>query len=230
MNRLHALADGLWILAGDPIAFLGFPYDIRATVVRLDGGDLLVHSPVQVSALSALAALPGAVKYIVTPNKLHHVFLADWQRALPAARLYAPPGLRGKRPDLQFVGELGERPAAAWSGTLEQTLVRGSLFMTEVVFFHRASRTLILGDLIENHDPARFGVLQRSIARCNAMLAPRGSTPRNFRWTFLRRDALRRDLDVIAAWNPARVVVAHGPIVEQNAAEFLAHAFRWARR
>ena len=226
--RLHRLADGIWTLGGDPISFLTFPYEIRSTLLETGGGELFIHSPVQLSAASPLEALPGQVKYIVSPNKLHSLFLGDWKKAFPEARLYAPPGLKARRPDVAFYRELANEPEPEWRGVLKQKVVRGSWFMSEVVFFHEPSETLILGDLIENHDPRRLGWLHRAIGSANGMLAPNGSTPRNYRWTFFRRKEVRRDLEEILSWNARRVVVNHGPIVEVGAQQFLWNAFKWA--
>ena len=225
---LHKLADGIWVLDGDPISFLTFPYEIRSTVIDLGGDELLIHSPVQLSAASLLKTLPGQVKYIVSPNKLHSLFLEDWKKAFPDAKLYAPPGLRGRRPALPFYKELTDESEPEWQGVLKQKIVRGSWFMSEVVFFHERSGSLILGDLIENHNPQGFGWLHRKIGLLMAMLAPNGSTARNYRWTFFRRKEVRHDLQEIMSWDIKRVVVNHGPIVEDGAQEFLRSAFQWA--
>jgi len=226
--RLHELDDGIWTLDGDPISFLTFPYDIRSTVIDVGGGGLLIHSPVQLPAANLLKSIPGRVNYIVSPNKLHHKFLGDWKDAFPEAKLYSPPGLEARRPDLQFAKALTDDPEPEWEEVLRQKVIRGSWFMSEVAFFHKPSETLILGDFIENHNPLRFGVLHRAIGSVNAMLAPNGSTPRNYRWTFYRRNETRQDLEEILSWNAKRVVVAHGPIVELKAQKFLKNAFQWA--
>jgi len=100
--------------------------------------------------------------------------------------------------------------------------------MSEVVFFHEPSKTLILGDLIENHNPQRLGWLHQSIGLAMAIVAPKGTTARIYRWTFFRRKEVRENLQEILSWNAKRVVVNHGPIVETGAQEFLRNAFRWA--
>lgn len=225
---LHKLADGIWALDGNPIAFLTFPYEIRSTIIDVGGGELFVHSPVQLSAASLLKTLPGKVKYLVSPNKLHSLFLGDWKKAFPEANLYAPPGLKAKLPNAPFHKELTDEPEREWQAVLKQKVVRGSWFMSEVVFFHKPSETLILGDLIENHNPQKLGWLHRSIAFANAMVAPNGTTARIFRWTFFRHKMVREDLNEILSWNAKRVVVNHGPIVEAGAQEFLRNAFQWA--
>ena len=37
-----------------------------------------------------------------------------------------------------------------WTGDIDQVLFKGSFAVTEAVFFHRASRTAIFADLIQN--------------------------------------------------------------------------------
>lgn len=226
--KLQELAGGLWVIDGDPLSFLSFPYEMRCTIIDIGGGELLIHSPMQVSAATQLESLPGQLKYIVSPNKLHSLFLEDWQKTFPDARFYAPPGLKARRPRVSFYKELTDVPEAEWQDVLTQKVVRGSWFMSEVVFFHKPSETLILGDIIENHRPQILGWLYRKIASANAMLAPNGCTPRNYRWTFSRRDQTREDFQEILSWNARRVIVNHGPIVATGAQAFLQNAFQWA--
>jgi hypothetical protein len=49
-----------------------------------------------------------------------------------------------------FNDELGNEPQAEWRGQIEQHLFRGAPPLNEVVFFHPATRTLILTDLVFN--------------------------------------------------------------------------------
>jgi hypothetical protein len=227
MERLRKLDEGIWTLRGDPVPFFTFPYQLRSTIVDLGGNVLLVHSPVQLSVGAQAVESLGRLAYIVSPNKMHHLFLGEWKAAFPDARIYSPPGLRSKRPDLTFQGDLGDEPEDAWASVLDQRVVTGSLFMEEVVFFHRPSRTLILGDLIENHDPSVLSVWHRAVARANGMLAPHGATARILRLSFLRRAEARRVVSEILSWQAKRVVVMHGPCVEHDAEGFLRHAFGW---
>jgi hypothetical protein len=69
----------------------------------------------------------GEVCHIVAPNSLHHLFLPEWKRAYPSAKLYAPPGLREKRKDIEFEGDLGNAPIPDWIGEIDQALMRGNL-------------------------------------------------------------------------------------------------------
>ena len=224
---MRELDSGIWTLEGQAIRFVTFPYELRSTIIDLGGGSLFVHSPVQLAAAGGALEALGRIENIVSPNTLHHLFLAEWAAAFPEAKLHAPPGLRSKRHDLRFDTDLGDQPPADWKGILDQRIVRGSFFMEEVVFFHRAYSTLILGDLIENHDPRGLGPIHRALARANGMLAPNGTTPRNFRLSFWRRSLARKAILDILSWQPRRVILMHGPCIEENALEFLRHAFRW---
>ena len=68
------------------------------TVIRLADGSLMLHSPVQCNdETRALVEELGPVRYVVSPNKLHHFFLGRWAEACPGAEIWAPPGLRRKR-------------------------------------------------------------------------------------------------------------------------------------
>jgi hypothetical protein len=47
------------------------------------------------------------------------------------------------------------RPPSSWAGSIDQVLIEGDV-LTEIDFFHRPSRTLILTDLIENFEAGRI--------------------------------------------------------------------------
>ncbi len=234
---LQLFADEIWLADGGTVPYFApplpvrFTYAMRSVVVRLRDGSLLVDSPGRLhDGLRAAIDALGAVRHIVTPNKLHHLFVADWIRAYPAAHFHAPPGLAAKRPDLRIHATLGDGAPTSWAADLEQMVFRGSVYMDEVVFFHGATRTLVLGDLIENHEPEVLSPVQRFWARRNAMLAPNGSTPRNFRLTFLRRNEAKACLQRMLAWQPERVIVLHGRCAPSAGSAFLSRAFGWLAR
>jgi hypothetical protein len=85
------------------------------TIIRLAGGVLMVHSPIHLAQeLLFDAGSIGSVRFIVAPNRFHHLFVADWQRAYPNAQTFCAPGLDTKRADLNFTSILGDDPPAAW--------------------------------------------------------------------------------------------------------------------
>jgi hypothetical protein len=156
------------------------------------------------------------------------LFMADWKKAWPDAASFAPPGLRARRPDLQFQGQLGNKPEADWAGEIDQTVFTGSRFLEEVLFLHIQSRTLIVGDMIQNFDPATLSWPYRQIARATGSLAPNGKTPLDLRLSFIgRRSAARNSLQRLLEWKPQAIIMCHGVPVLHDAESFLQQAFKW---
>lgn len=230
-DALLQIADGLWILDGPPVRWFTLPFPTRMTLIRLSDGSLFIHSPIELTpAVRRIVEELGVPRYIVSPNKLHYLFWKRWQCAYKDALSFAPPGLAQKRPDLVFQGQLGEHPDAAWKRDVDQLIFRGSRLIEEVVFFHRASRTAVFGDLIENFDPRALTWFHRGVARIGGVLAPHGGTPTDFRLSFRgRHDEARRCLQRLREWNPSAVVMCHGLAVRENAGPFIDAAFAWLR-
>ena len=226
---LNKIGENIWTVEGDAVPFFGLPYTTRMTLIRLASGDLWVHSPLKISEdlMREMLSL-GKVKYIVSPNKLHHLFIPDWIRAFPEAICYAPPGLVKKRSDIKFGKELGMLPEAQWSNEINQTIFKGSPAMQEVVFFHSRSKTLILADLIENFKPDSFNSWQRILARMTGILSPDGKTPVDWRlsFTFGKKEA-RKSLSIIMGWEPDIIVISHGECILENGVAFLKKSFLW---
>jgi hypothetical protein len=225
---LNEFGPGLYCADGPDVHFYGFPYPTRMAVARLSGGGVWVWSPIAVSdELADEVNAIGAVRHIVSPNKLHHLFLDDWRKRWPRARLYAPPGLARKRPDLHFDGKLGDDPAAGWATEIDQVIMHGSFAMEEVVFFHRASRTAIFGDLIQRFPKSATTGFKGMLMRLDGLVGEHGSTPREWRATFLRRSAARKARDSIIAWKPERLLIAHGQCSQSRATDIIADALKW---
>ena len=227
MDRsLSTWDDGVWV-AQAPLRFYGIPFGTRMTVVRLRSGALWLHSPIRIDAgLERALRDLGEVRFAVSPNKLHHLYLADVQAAFPEVELYAPPGLPRKRPKLRFEGQLSDVPPLGWAGEIDQLVVRGSSVMEEVVFFHRASRTLIVGDLCMYFGPGSPW-LTRLVARVGGMY-DRPRMPRDWKWTFRRRGATRRSFERLLSWDFERVILAHGRLIEAGARDALRRSYAWA--
>lgn len=227
MTRLLPFAPGLWVADGAPVSFHGFAYPTRMAVIRLTDGGLFIWSPITLDdGLKAEIAALGRPAHLVAPNKLHHLYLGEWKRAWPEALLWAPPGLARKRPELHFDGILAEGPAP-WAAEIDQVCFGGSFALTEIVFFHRASRTALFADLIQNFPPDWFRGWKGWLARWGRIVAPNPSAPRDWQLSFLNRAAARRALARIKAWNVEGVVIAHGGMARSGGAAFIAHAFRW---
>ncbi|MCB1318983.1 MAG: DUF4336 domain-containing protein [Leptospiraceae bacterium] len=225
---LQEIASNIWTLDGDPIRFFGIPFPIRMTVVRLPDNRLWLHSPVAYSESRAeqVAAL-GRVSYIVAPNSFHHLYIGHWQRHFPDAQIWGTTALQKKRKDLTFDGILNEHSAAPWQPHIDQLLFAGNILIPEFMFLHAASRTLIMTDYIQNHDPHDDGWFWRQVKRVIGVLAPHGGVPLDLRLSTLRRKEARRSLEQLLAWDFERILIAHGDCIMQDGKEYARNAFRW---
>lgn len=223
------LSDSLWIIDGPAVRWFTVPFPTRMVIVRLADNNLLIHSPIELTPkIRRTVEALGQPKYLVSPNKIHHLFWSNWQAAYPEALSFSPPGLAQKRPDLSFYGELGDSPETFWAKEVDQLTFKGSRIFNEVVFFHIPSRTLILGDLVENFDPGTLSRFHRLVARFGRVLAPHGQTPLDYRQSFLLRHLeARSSLHRLLEWGPRSVVMCHGLPVTENAEAFLKAAFGW---
>jgi len=222
---LHKLAENLWVVER-PQRFYGLEVGSRMTVMRLEGGSLLLHSPVALDAqLRREIDNLGTVRYAVAPNRFHHLHAGDVTRAYPEARLWVAAGVERKRPDLEIAGVLSDEAPAEWKREVDQLYFRGRPFENEIVFLHRASRTLLLCDLAFN-----FGSTAPLVTRLLMTLVGGYGCfgPTRLDPLLIRdRQAARRSLEKILTWDFDRVVIAHGDVLESGGREALRAGYRW---
>lgn len=232
LNVLKPVGPDIWIVDGPAIRFYGLPFSTRMTVVRLSNGDLWLHSPTAFDEVLAenLRAL-GRVRHLIAPNWIHYAYVADWQRAFPAAKAWAAPGVaeraasRGMemRIDADLSVDNAEKP---WRGEIEQMVVQGSKVHREAVFFHNASKTLILTDLIENFESQNVPWWMAMLGRLGGIMAPNGQMPRDMRMTFRGgHETLRQAVERMIGWDPERIILAHGKWFDRNCEAELRRAF-----
>ena len=222
---LCEVAENIWI-AERPQRFYGLEVGTRMTVIRLADGSLLLHSPVALDPeLRRELDSIGRVCFAVAPNRVHHLYAGKVAEAYPGARLWVAPGLERKRPDLVYVGVLGDEAPAEWKDEVDQVFFRGRPYENEVVFLHRASRTLIMCDLAFNFGPRAAAPtrLLMKLLRSYGRFGPSKLDP-----LFIRdRRAARQSLERILAWDFDRVVVAHGDVLESGGRAALRQGYSW---
>lgn len=223
---LKEFGPDVWIADGPEVAVAGFRYPTRTAAIRLMDGCLFIWSPIALTTeLRAAVDALGKVAHIVAPNSLHHLFLAEWKLAYPAAKLYAPPGLRRKRADIAFDADLED--GFDWGGEIDQAAMHGNRITTEVVFFHVKSGTMLFADLLQQIPAGSLTGWRALVARLDLMTGPHPAVPRKFRLAFTDRRAARAAVARILAWPAQKVLMAHGTPVEANARSFIRQAFAW---
>lgn len=225
---LMPFGKNIYYADGPTVSFFGFPYPTRMAVVRLSTGDVWVWSPIALTEeLANAVQAVGPVGFIVSPNKLHHLALGEWKNRWPDAQLYAPPGLARKKKELHFEAELDDEPDEAWRTDIDQTVFRGSCAMEEVVFFHRASATAIFGDLIQRFPQATATGWRGALMRLDGLVGPHGSTPREWRLSFLSRNAARAARQKVLEWHAEQLLIAHGECASGGATAIIAASLSW---
>jgi len=230
---LKSIDEDLWIADGDNIRFYGVPFTTRMTIVRLDNGDLFVHSPIKLTqTLKSEITKLGHVRHLVSPNWIHYAFIAEWSASYENTIAWASPNVQQRSSkygsDVHFDHNLGETAETDWANEIDQMIVRGSSIHTEVVFFHRSSKTLILTDLIINLEAEKIPKWIRPLAWIVGVLDPDGKMPLDMRMTFLKnRNLLRNAVERLISWEPEKIIISHGRWYETDGVEELQRAFRW---
>ena len=237
LYQLKLMAENIWIVDGPAIemsfGLTKVPFSTRMTVVKLANGKLWCHSPIQPNQalLDSLDQL-GEVAYLIGPNKLHYAYLQAWKDLYPSAQVWLAPGIdqraRTQKMPLPQGQELTDQAPPDWSAELDQDLFKGSRFMQEAVFFHKASKTLILTDMIENIETHQMKTHQRLLFKLGDNAYPNGKTPRDLRLTFVgKKTAARTSFETLKNWEPEKIILAHGQCFLENGQEELDRAFKW---
>lgn len=217
------IADGVWSTAR-PQRFWGVETGTRMNVVRLPDGGLWVHCPVALDpATRAAVDALGEVRAVVSSSLFHHLYVGEWMRAYPKARFFPCPGLERKRADLAWGPVLGDRPDPLWADVLDQAPFTAR-FEREVVFLHRASRTMICADAMLN-----LSTHPDRMTRVAAFLMQNTAPGKGY----LERVAVtdyklgKKQVERILEWDFDRVVLAHGGLVARDGREVMREAYRW---
>lgn len=220
----------IWLSDGPVVTgAAGFMFPTRMSVIRLPGeGGLWIWSPVELTkARRAAIDELGEVRCLIAPNHLHHTFLAEWAAAYPGARVHAAPGLTAETAGAAIHSTLADEADPIWGGVIDQVVVRGNRITTEVVFFHRASSTVLVTDLVQQIPKGWYRGWRAVVARLDLMTASVPSVPRKFRFAMADKPTARHAVRRILDWPADKLIIAHGAPVESGGREVLQAAFDW---
>jgi len=211
---LTPIAPGIWH-AQRGFTVAGMAMTATMTVVQLADGGLWLHSPIQIDdALRAELAAIGDVKFVVAPNKAHHLFVNKCLALYPHARVFGAPGLEEKRPELAMTALLPAAPPE-WAGQIDQVFMAGIPLLNETVFFHRPSSTAIFTDVCQMWT-GKLGWKETLFARLTGVRNTL-TVPRTIRLLVKDKAAARTSALAVLAWPVQRVMVAHNSVVDDGA-------------
>ena len=223
MRQIH---DNLWVHE-DSMKLGAVNLPLRMTIVRLHDGGLWVHSPTALSTVlkNEVDGL-GNVSAVVAPSNGHNLWLAEWDSAYPNATTYLSPGIPKKLPALSGYQVMDEGAETPWSDDLERKFMDGVPFFGESLFLHRASGSLIVTDLVQNHRGQEHTGLAKVMSKL--VLEPIGfkdiclAPPLRLKFMIKDRPAFVTFINAIQAWDFDRIIVTHGDIIEDDAKGTLA--------
>jgi hypothetical protein len=198
------------------------------TVIRLTDGGLVVQSPTKLDVASQEAFQRlGPIAAIIAPSWWHDLYLREYLSAYPDARLYGAPTLVKWNPSLHLTELLDGAAPSLWAHELDQVHVQGiGLFLDEIVFYHRPSRSLIVADLLFNLSE-KDAWITRTMGSLVIGRFPGCRFARLYRPAVTNRRRMRTAVERILDWDFDQIIVGHGAVVETNGKEVFRSAFRW---
>jgi hypothetical protein len=220
----NVVDDRIWAF-DRPVWFSGVRLRARTTVVRLDDGSLLLHSPAPPTdeLVEQLRAL-GPVRWLVVPNCFHHLGTPAAAARFPEARVVGPASAREHNPELRIDVELGNSRFTDEVLELEALPLDGVPFLDETVLYHRPTQTLLGADLVlcahgADHWTWRWAA---RVTGCYERLR----VPPDVRKKIVDKVAAARALAAMVERPARRLIVAHADILEDGRRERLTEAWR----
>ncbi len=198
----------------------GVHLPLRSMLVT-SGSDTLLVSPVGTG--DELSAVGAREVTLVAPSLLHSKHIGTARAALTTTSLWGPRGFAEKHPELGPVNTFDVDP---WphAATLPYVVIGGVPLRNEVVFFHRATRTIYTADLVFNIRESA-GLLSPLAFRVMG-IHQRFAIARMWKLWIKDHAAFKRSIEAVLAWDFDRIAMAHGEILEMNARDRLIGALR----
>lgn len=232
-QELREFARNIWTVDGPNVRDFGLMFTTRMVIVKLSDGSLLLSSPVWVpfDTLQQITKL-GVIRYLVAATPRHVWRLDAWHSLFPKAQLWAARStlFTLQKGHLPLSGTLTDTSFQGWAEDLDQLAFKGNPLIEEVVFFHKQSRTVMLDDLIQIHPTVKGRVFRNLLFKIEGVVAPNGGVGLDIRLSFINRTLARQSLERLLSWDFDKLIIAHGPCIEQDAKAFVERVFRWLKR
>lgn len=218
------VADRIWSLER-PVWFSGARLRARTTVVRLDDGSLLLHTPAPpTDALAERLRSLGPVRWLVVPNCWHHLGAPAAAARFPEAKLVGPASALDRNKALSLDVNIHDGQFGEQVPEFEALPLQGVPFWDETVIYHRPTQTLLGADIV-----CSAGVNDHWTWRCGARLTGcygRVRVPPDARKKIVDKTAAARSLQSMLERPAQRLIIGHGDVIEAGWRDRLAGAWR----
>jgi hypothetical protein len=208
-----------------PVWFGGVRLRARTSVIRLDDGRLLVHSPAPPSdGLAKQMADLGEVSWLVVPNCFHHLGTPAAAAAFPDAKILGPKSAGARNRELRIDVDIREPKFTQAVPEFALIPLEGVPFLDETLLYHRPTETLFGADVVlrgDENDHWSFRFAAR-ITGCFKRLR----VPPDVKNKVADKQAAARSLKALQALPIKRLVVAHGNVIEEAPLAQLVDAWR----
>jgi hypothetical protein len=217
----NVVADRIWSLER-PVWFGGVRLRARTTVLRLDDGSVLLHTPAPpTEALAEELCALGPVKWLVVPNCWHHLGAPAAAARFREARLVGPASALRRNQELRLDLDLHDGEFGKLVPELEALPLAGVPFWDETVLYHRPTHTLLGADIV-----CSAGARDHFTWRLGARLTgcyERIRVPPDARKRLTDKALAARSLRAMLERPAERLIIGHGDVIE---ADFRAHLAR----
>jgi len=224
---IREVTKGVWTFSKPFARFGWMPIGGRSTAVQLSSGDVwvLVSTPLTTETKETIDKI-GPVKYIVAPDAVHHLYLGEFRKSYPTAKVIGvEPLIAKKEPEgIHFTGTYGKDPEGTKYGFEPeiQACYFSGFENKDVAFLHGPSKTLIQADLLFNLPPKEQYSKSQSwstipIFSSIIKLNPWSSTHAKLVWKLgTDKEAMKKDVKTVASWDFNRIIPCHGDVIEGN--------------
>ncbi|KAF9652360.1 hypothetical protein BDM02DRAFT_3153796 [Thelephora ganbajun] len=228
---IREVAKDVWIFSKPFSRFGVIPLGGRSTAIKLyDGGVwVLASTPLEAETKAKIDEL-GPVKFIIGPDQGHHLYLGEFKKAYPDAKLIAVEEAIQKHQgeDIKFDGSWGKDASDTKYG-FEDEFFPG--FHDERSCFPpQGFQDLIEADLLFNLTPKEQYSKSKKITFpiLTKALNPWSYAHKRLVWSAgSDKEVMRRDVKTVAGWDFERIIPCHGDVIEKDANKAWREAYKW---
>ncbi|PFH50532.1 hypothetical protein AMATHDRAFT_75598 [Amanita thiersii Skay4041] len=233
---IREVVKDVWIFSR-PFTRSGFvPIGGRSTAIRMkDGGVWVLASTPLNEETKARIDQMGPVRYIVGADAVHHLFLSEFKKAYPTAKLIAPQAAIDRVADksLKFDGAWGRDPPGTRYGFEDEHCYFPGFFNKDVAFLHGESKVLIEADLLFNLPcNEQYSKVRKPInVPLIGSMGPSSWLHPRFTWRMgTDKEAMKRDVKTVYSWDFNKIIPCHGDVIESDGKKAWREAYHYFLR